>query len=136
MLEKLWGFEQSSDLFLAQDDKEPPVALNGRQLNTFILKPLHTVGKAQGIDGEFKIGIRWGAVPLFDQIEVIVDLFGINFSGQFVEMQGQLCQVVGIIALGTLSPPCNSDFLAELLVKFLESFYIATGCLDKVCFFS
>jgi hypothetical protein len=135
VLEKLGGFEQPSDLFLAQYYRESLIALNGRQLNTLIFKPLHTVDKAQGIDGEFKIGIRRGVVLMFDQIEIIVDLLGIDISRQFVEMQGQLCQVVGIIAQGAFTSACHGDFLAELLVKFTETCYIRTGCFDKVCFF-
>lgn len=98
-------------------------------------KPLHTVGKSQGIDGEFKIGIRRGVVLPFDQIEVIIDLLGIDLGRQFVEMQGQLCKVVGLIAQGAFTSAYHGDFLAELLVKFPKSCYIGTGLLDKVCFF-
>lgn len=72
---------------------------------------------------------------LFDQIEVIVDLVGIHFGGNPVEMECQLGQVAGVVGKRTLAFASNCDFLPELLVKFPESYYIGAGCLDEVCFF-
>ena len=69
---------------------------------------------------------------LFNQIEVVVYLVGVQLGRQAVEMQGQLGQVVGVIAKRALAAARNGDFLVELLVKLLESGYLRTGSLDKV----
>jgi hypothetical protein len=75
-------------------------------------------------------------VLLTQQVEVIVDLIGVEEGRQAVEVQGQLGQVAGIVGKGALAPAGDGDFLAELLVKFAESSYISTGSLDKgVLFF-
>lgn len=71
---------------------------------------------------------------LLDHVKVIIYLVRVQGRGDTIKMQGQLCQVVGIIAQGALTSASHCDFLTELLVKFPESCYIGAGCLDKVCF--
>jgi hypothetical protein len=63
---------------------------------------------------------------LAQQVEVVVDLVGIELGRQAVEVQGQCGQVAGALA-----PAGDGDFLAELLVKLAESCYISTGSLDE-----
>ena len=72
---------------------------------------------------------------LFDQVEVIVHLVRVQCSGQSIEMYRQFGQVVGIIPQGAFAPAGNNDFLAEFLIKFLESCYLRASSLDKVGFF-
>lgn len=72
---------------------------------------------------------------LFDQIEIIVDLLGVNLGRYLIKVNGKFCQVMRVIAQCALTSASNGDFLAELLVKFPESCYIRAGCFDKVCFF-
>jgi hypothetical protein len=74
-------------------------------------------------------------VLLFDQIEIIVYLVGIDFCGNAVEMECQLGEVPGVVGQGAGTLACNGNFLSELLVKFTETCYIGTGGLDKVFFF-
>lgn len=72
---------------------------------------------------------------LFDQIEIIIYLVGVDLCWYLIKVNGKFCQVVRVIAQGTLSSASNGDFLTKLLVKFPESCYIRAGCFDKVCFF-
>ena len=72
---------------------------------------------------------------LFDQIEVVVDLVGIHFGGNLVEVDCQLGKVAGVVGERAGAFASDGNFLAELLVKFTETRYIRTGCLDKVFFF-
>ena len=79
----------------------------------------------------FKISLGRGIVLLLEQVEVIVDLVCVELGRQEVEVKGQLGQVPGVVGKGALPPAGDGYFLAELLVKFLESCYISTGSLDK-----
>lgn len=72
---------------------------------------------------------------LFDQVEVIVYLVGIYFGGYLVEVDCQLGKVAGVVGECAGAFASDGNFLAELLVKFTETSYIRTGCLDKVFFF-
>ena len=72
---------------------------------------------------------------LLDQVEVVVDLVGIHFGGNLVEVDCQLGKMPGVVGERTRAFPGDGNFLAELLVKFTETCYIRTGCLDKVFFF-
>ena len=65
------------------------------------------------------------------QVDVIVNLVGVELGRQAVEVKGQFGQVAGVVGKGALASAGDGYFLAELLVKFLESCYISTGSLDK-----
>ena len=69
---------------------------------------------------------------LFNQIEVVVYLVGVQLGRQAVEVQGQFGQVVGVVGKRALAAAGQRDFLVELLVKLLESGYLRTSSLDKV----
>ena len=135
VFEQLGNFEQAFYLFSTEYHGKFLAALDGGQFDAFVLQAFDAVGKSEGIDGELKIGIRWGVVLLFDQIEVIVNLVWVHFGWYLVEMERKLGKVPGVVGKGTGAFSRNSDFLAELLVKFTKTCYIGTGCFDKVCFF-
>jgi hypothetical protein len=96
-----------------------------------VLEAFHAEDKAQAVDGELEVGQRGRIVLLAQQVEVIVDLVGVELGRQAVEVQGQFGQVAGVVGKGALAPAGNGDFLAELLVKLAESCYISTGSLNK-----
>lgn len=71
----------------------------------------------------------------FDQMQVIVDPFRVNFGGQFIEMDGQFGQVSGIVGKGAFAFACNDNFLFKLGEQFGKTCYIRTGSLDEVFLF-
>ena len=96
-----------------------------------VLEAFHAEDKAQAVDGELEVSQGGRVMLLPQQVDVIVNLVGVELGRQAVEVQGQLGQVAGIVGQGALAPAGDGDFLAELLVKLAESCYISTGSLDK-----
>ncbi|WP_222707314.1 hypothetical protein, partial [Pontibacter qinzhouensis] len=58
-----------------------------------------------------------------------------ELRGEAIKVQGQFCQVVGIVPEGALASAGNGDFLKELLVKLMKTCYLGTSSLDKVKLF-
>jgi hypothetical protein len=136
VLEQLGGDEQAPDFLLAQHDRQRFIAFDVGQLDTLVFEAFHAEDEAQAIDGELEVSLGRRVVFLAQQVEVIVDLVGVQLGRQAIEVQGQLGQVAGIIGKRALAPAGDGDFLAELLVKLAESCYISTGSLDEgVLFF-
>ena len=50
----------------------------------------------------------------FDQMQVIVDPVRVHFCGQLVEVDGQFCQMSGIVGEGTFAFAGNDNFLLKL----------------------
>ena len=68
---------------------------------------------------------------LLYQVEVVVELVGVQLGGQAVKVQGHLGQVVAVVFERALAAAGDGDFFGELLVKLAESGYIRAGSLDK-----
>ena len=96
-----------------------------------VLEAFHAEDKAQAVDGELEVSQGGRVMLLPQQVDVIVNLVGVELGRQAVEVQGQLGQVAGIVGQGALAPAGDGDFLAELLVKLAESCYISTGSMDE-----
>ena len=86
VFEQFGSFEKPADFILAQNYGELFASLDSRKLDPLVLHPLDPVGKAQGIDGEFEVGIGGCVVTPLDQMQVIIDPVRIYFSGQFIEV--------------------------------------------------
>ena len=131
VLEQLGSQQQAPDFLLAQDDGQGFIVFDAGQLDMLVFEAFHAEDKAQAVDGELKVGQRGRIMLLAQQVEIIIDLVGVELGRQAVEVQGQLGQVAGVVGKGTLAPAGDGDFLAELLVKLAESCYISTGSLNK-----
>jgi hypothetical protein len=81
MLKQFRGQQQALYFLLAQDDGQGFIGFDAGQLNAFVFKPFHAEGEAQAIDGELEVSLGRGVVLLAQQVEVIVDLVGIQLSG-------------------------------------------------------
>ena len=132
VFEQLGRQKQAFYFGFAQYYRQSLLAFEHRQLDALVPEPFHAEDKAQAVDGELEVRVGSCGMLLFDPVEVVVYLVGVQLGGQAVEVQGQLGQVVGVIGKRTLAAAGNGDFLVELLVKLLESGYLRTGSLDKV----
>ena len=84
------------------------------KFDPLVLHPLDPIGKAEGIDGEFEVGIRRGVVTPLDQMQVIIDPVRIYFGRQFIEVQGEFSQVTAIVCYGALAFTRDGNFLLKL----------------------
>jgi hypothetical protein len=122
---------------LPEYDGQGFIVFEAGQLDAFVLESFHAKDEAQAIDGELEIGLGGRVVVLAQQVEVIVDLVGVELGGQEVEVQSQFGQVTAVVVKGALAPAGDGGFLAELFVKFTGSSYISTGSLEEgLLFFS
>lgn len=117
------SFEQSAE----EHDRKLLTPFDGRQLDP--------VGETQGIDGELKVGIRRCIMTALDQMEVIVDPFGVNFGRKFIEVDRLFGQMSGIVRKGAFAFAGNNNFLFKLGKQFGKICYIGTGSLEEVFFF-
>ena len=131
MLEQFGSDEQALYFLLAQHDGQGFICFDAGQLNALVFETFHAEDKAQAVDGELEVSQGGRVMLLPQQVDVIVNLVGVELGRQAVEVQGQLGQVAGVVGQSTLAPAGDGDFLAELFVKFTESCYISTGSLDK-----
>lgn len=97
MSEQVGSDKQPLHFLPAEYDRKFFASLDGGQFDPFVLEAFDLVGEPEGIDGEFEIGIGGCVVPLLDQKEVVVDLVGIYFGGNLVEVDCQLGKVARVV---------------------------------------
>ena len=95
VLEPLGGDEQA--LYLPEYDGQGFVVFEAGQLDAFVLESFHAKDEAQAIDSKLEIGLGGRVVVLAQQVEVIVDLVGVELGRQEVEVQSQFGQVAAVV---------------------------------------
>jgi hypothetical protein len=77
--------------------------LNGGKHHLDFLHPIYAVGIPEPIDGVFKETIGRSLVPGLYNVQVIQNLFFIEFQGTAFKVKGDVCQAAGIVGERTLA---------------------------------
>jgi hypothetical protein len=136
VFEQFRRLEKSADFFLTQDNWELFDVLDGGKFDPLILHSLDSVGETKGINGKLEVGVRGRVMTSLDQMQVIVDPFGVHFGRQFIEVDRQFGQVTTVIGNSALTFASNGNFLLKLSEQFSKSCYIRISSLREVLFFS
>ena len=122
--------KHAPDLLAAQNHGQFFDFWNGGKMQVAVGQTFGFQQEPKAVNGMFKIRLGRGLASLLEFVEVVFDLFGIQFRGQSFKMQGQGGNVTGIIVEGTFASAQDGNISLKALQEFGKTVNFARGTIQ------